>query len=79
VEDVRRDIEYGLSFYRNEPLINYDTDGVPAGEHVLVIKATDASRLDHWLGGRVYEPLFLYEWQGLQVYKVYPNKVSSGK
>jgi len=79
VEDVRRDIEYGLSFYRNEPLVNYDTDGVPAGEHVLVIKTTDAPRLDHWLSGRVYEPLFLYEWQGLQVYKVYPYKVASGK
>ena len=26
---VRRDIEYGLSFYRNREVVNYEEDGVP--------------------------------------------------
>jgi 4-amino-4-deoxy-L-arabinose transferase-like glycosyltransferase len=78
---VRRDIEYGLSFYRNQEIVHYDkasmqyddseTLGVPDEEHVLVLPTRDAPQLDHWLHGRIYEPLFLYEWQGLSVYKVY--------
>jgi hypothetical protein len=26
---VRRDMEYGLSFYRNREVVNYEQDGVP--------------------------------------------------
>jgi 4-amino-4-deoxy-L-arabinose transferase-like glycosyltransferase len=74
VENVRRDLIYGLSFYRNEEPIDYARDGIPAGEHLLVIPANETSQLDHWLGGRVYEPLFLYESQGLEVYKVYAKQ-----
>jgi 4-amino-4-deoxy-L-arabinose transferase-like glycosyltransferase len=72
--DVKRDMDYGLAFYRNESLIHYSTDGVPAGEHLLVIRTRDANQLDHWLAGRVYEPLFLYDSQGLEVYRVYAQQ-----
>ena len=71
VESVKRDMDYGLAFYRNQPIIHYDTDGVPAAEHILVIPSRDAPALDHWLSGRIYKPLFLYESQGLAVYRVY--------
>ncbi|HMF64292.1 MAG TPA: glycosyltransferase family 39 protein [Edaphobacter sp.] len=71
IEGVKRDMDYGLAFYRNESLIHYSTDGVPAGEHLLVIRSSDAAQLDRWLAGRVYKPLFLYDAQGLEVYKVY--------
>ncbi|MBS1801451.1 MAG: glycosyltransferase family 39 protein [Acidobacteria bacterium] len=70
LQSVKRDIDYGLAFYRNEPLVHYDSDGVPAGEHVLVIKANETASLDHLLAGRVYKPLFLYDSQGLEVYRV---------
>ena len=70
VQDVRRDIDYGLAFYRNEEMIHYETDGVPKQAHILVIRTSDIADLDHWLAGRVYSPLFLYESQGLEVYKV---------
>ena len=70
IEGVRRDMDYGLAFYRNEPLIHYSKEGVPAEEHILVIRASDAGTLDHWLSGRVYKPLFLYDSQGLEVYRV---------
>ena len=74
VEDVRRDLVYGLAFYRNEEPIDYGKDGVPADEHLLVIPANQSAQLEHWLTGRVYEPLFLYESQGLEVYKVYQKR-----
>jgi 4-amino-4-deoxy-L-arabinose transferase-like glycosyltransferase len=88
-EDVRRDMVYGLAFYRNEQPIDYcepsdkprlneeNCSGgvdIPPEEHLLVIPANEAAKLESWLAGRVYEPLFLYESQGLEVYKVYQKQ-----
>jgi len=70
VEGVKRDMVYGLAFYRNEQPIEYDSDGVPAEEHLLVIPTNKTAQMGDWLRGRVYGPLFLYESQGLAVYKV---------
>jgi hypothetical protein len=67
-------MDYGLAFYRNQPMIHYATNGVPAAEHLLVTRANDTADLDRWLNGRVYTPLFLYESQGLEVYKVYAKQ-----
>jgi 4-amino-4-deoxy-L-arabinose transferase-like glycosyltransferase len=74
VDGVKRDMVYGLAFYRDEPIIHYSTDGVPAAEHILVIPANDTAQLDYWLAGRIYKPLFLYESQGLAVYRVYAQQ-----
>ncbi|HTC75986.1 MAG TPA: glycosyltransferase family 39 protein [Edaphobacter sp.] len=71
---IKRDMDYGLAFYRNQPMIHYETDGVPADEHILVVRANDTADLDRWLAGRIYTPLFLYESQGLEVYRVYPKQ-----
>jgi 4-amino-4-deoxy-L-arabinose transferase-like glycosyltransferase len=70
VESIKRDMDYGLAFYRNAPLIHYSKDGVPEEEHLLVIRASDSADLEHYLAGRVYRPLFLYDSQGLEVYRV---------
>ncbi|MDQ2926391.1 MAG: glycosyltransferase family 39 protein [Acidobacteriota bacterium] len=70
-QDVRRDIDYGLAFYRNEALVNYEKDGIPDEEHLLVLPTKEVSQLGQLLPGRTYAPLFLYAWQGLSVYKVY--------
>ena len=70
VHDVKRDMVYGLAFYRNEEPIDYK-DGVPYAEHLLVIPSRESSELDKWLAGRMYAPLFLYPEQGLAVYRVY--------
>jgi len=75
---VRRDIEYGLSYYRNREVVNYEQSGVPDGEHVLVARVqgrhgadlqTQAD-LEQYLEGRQYEQLFAWPEQGLQVYLV---------
>ena len=60
-------MDYGLAFYLNEPIVHYDTNGVPDAEHILVVRANDTAGLTSWLTGRLYEPLFLYESQGLEV------------
>jgi 4-amino-4-deoxy-L-arabinose transferase-like glycosyltransferase len=82
VQHVRRDLVYGLAFYRNQPILHYGmdsrtppdnipVDGIPDAEHILVLPTHDTGALPRWLAGRLYEPLFLYEPQGLAVYKVY--------
>jgi 4-amino-4-deoxy-L-arabinose transferase-like glycosyltransferase len=68
---VRRDVVYGLSFYRDQAVVSYAQDGIPAGAHILVIPTRLAAELPQMLPGRVYQQLFLYETQGLSVYKVY--------
>jgi 4-amino-4-deoxy-L-arabinose transferase-like glycosyltransferase len=67
---VRRDVEYGLSFYDNREVVNYERDGVPAGQHLLVVRASNLAQLHTVLKGRTYEPLFTYPAQELVVYSV---------
>ena len=76
LQQVKRDMDYGLSFYRNQPMLHYDDpkEGVPDQEHVLVTRTNNQDALDRYLAGRIYEPLFLYETQGLAVYKVYAKQ-----
>ncbi len=71
--DVRRDMRYGVAFYRNQAIAQYRTDGVPEDEHLLVVPTHEVPDLGHWLPGRVYRPLFSYPTQGLSVYKVLPR------
>jgi len=73
VQDVRRDLDYGLAFYRDQNMVHYDTDGVPDDAHILVLPTTEAPQLPQLLPGRTYQQLFLYNTQGLSVYKVYPR------
>ncbi len=74
VLNVRRDIVYGLAFYRNEEPVEYSVDGIPAGEHLLVVPAKDAPGLQRLLTGRVYQQIVEYPTRGLQVYKVYAKR-----
>ena len=75
---VRRDVEYGLSFYRNHEVINYEETGVPDEQHLLVARVTGKNGVDlhtqaaleQYLEGRPYELLFPWPEQGLVVYLV---------
>ncbi len=75
---VRRDIEYGLSFYRNSETVNYDESGVPDEEHVLVVRLRGSHGADldtqaalaEYLEGRQYQQLFAWPDQELVVYLV---------
>jgi 4-amino-4-deoxy-L-arabinose transferase-like glycosyltransferase len=70
VYKVHRDMEYGLAFYRNHRVENYEIDGAPKAAHILVVRKAFASELGQYLKGRSYEELFDYSPQNVVVYKV---------
>jgi 4-amino-4-deoxy-L-arabinose transferase-like glycosyltransferase len=75
---VRRDVEFGLAFYRDHEVVNYDESGVPDEQHLLVARVQGRHGVDldtqvaleELLEGRQYEQLFAWPEQGLQVYEV---------
>jgi 4-amino-4-deoxy-L-arabinose transferase-like glycosyltransferase len=75
---VRRDVEYGLSFYRNREVVNYEESGVPDEQHLLVVRVSGSHGVDlhttdalqEYLEGREYEMLFTWPEQGLEVFRV---------
>jgi hypothetical protein len=75
---VRRDVQYGLAFYRNHEVVKYEETGVPDGQHLLVARMTGrggvdlhtTAALEELLGDRHYEQLFSWPEQGLVVYRV---------
>jgi 4-amino-4-deoxy-L-arabinose transferase-like glycosyltransferase len=78
VYKVRRDVEYGLSFYRDHQVVNYDQDdaqgrpkiAIPEQQHILVVRESYVPDLGQFLQGRTYEPLFTYPAQNLVIYVV---------
>jgi 4-amino-4-deoxy-L-arabinose transferase-like glycosyltransferase len=73
VHDVRRDLVYGLAFYRDETMVNYDAAGIPDQAHILVLPTDEVPNLPQIVPGRTWQQLFLYAPQGLSVYKIYPR------
>ena len=75
---VRRDVEYGLAFYRNREVVNYEDTGVPDEEHLLVARVTGRggadlhtpAALQEYLEDRHYEEILSWPEQGLEVYLV---------
>ena len=75
---VRRDMEYGLAFYRNHEVANYEAVGVPPEEHILGARVTGKggrdlgtpAALSEYLEGRHYEQIFAWPEQELVVYLV---------
>ena len=75
---VRRDVEYGLAFYRNREVVNYEDTGVPDEEHLLVARVTGRNGVDlhtpaalqEYLEDRHYEEILSWPEQGLEVYLV---------
>ncbi|MGC9291286.1 MAG: ArnT family glycosyltransferase [Acidobacteriaceae bacterium] len=74
VYQTRRDVQYGLGFYRNQKVQNYSTDGVPLQEHILVVRNQAVPELHTVLAGRSYAPLFGYAAQDLTIYRVQATK-----
>ncbi len=67
---VRREVKYGLSFYRNEPVLDYDNGAAPAAAHLLVSRAPYIDELPTRLAGRRFQELFTIPEQGLIVFAV---------
>jgi 4-amino-4-deoxy-L-arabinose transferase-like glycosyltransferase len=52
VYHVRRELEYGLTFYRNQLTFNYDWGSVPAEEHLLVAPENSQAEIAKLVAGR---------------------------
>jgi 4-amino-4-deoxy-L-arabinose transferase-like glycosyltransferase len=67
---VRRDLEFGLSFYRDKRVLDYDKDGVPEQAHILVVRDIALPQLTTLLATRSYHPVFAYPAQHVSVFQV---------
>jgi 4-amino-4-deoxy-L-arabinose transferase-like glycosyltransferase len=67
---IRRELEYGLTFYRNELTLNYDWGTVPQQEHLLVAPENSQSEIAKLVRGRRVVKLGNYTPQRLDYFWV---------
>ena len=70
VYGVPRELEYGLAFYRNQVILNYESGGVPSGEHLLVAPTAWMDNVARETKARRVSLLGHYEAQGVDYYWV---------
>ncbi len=70
VYHVRRELEYGLTFYRNRLTFNYDWGSVPQGEHLLVAPENSQVEIAKLEAGRRVSYLGHYAAQHVDYYWV---------
>jgi len=70
VHGVRREVEYGLEFYRNQVIVRYERDRVPAEEHLLVVPENSQEEVARQVAGRRVLLLGHYTPQRLDYYWV---------
>jgi 4-amino-4-deoxy-L-arabinose transferase-like glycosyltransferase len=70
VYHVRRELEYGLTFYRNQLTFNYDWGNVPREEHLLVAPENSQVEIAKLVPGRRVSYLGHYPAQHLDYYWV---------
>jgi 4-amino-4-deoxy-L-arabinose transferase-like glycosyltransferase len=70
VYGVSREMEYGLTFYRNQTTVRYEVGGVPAEEHLLVAPATWKGNVAKQTSGRRVLFLGNYAPQNVDYYWV---------
>jgi 4-amino-4-deoxy-L-arabinose transferase-like glycosyltransferase len=68
--NVPRELEYGLGFYRNQPVMRYERGEVPAGDHLLMARSGPESQLDAFLPGRQLLHVGGFAPQHLEFYRV---------
>ncbi len=77
VYHVRRELEYGLTFYRNQLTFNYDWGSVPPEEHLLVAPENSQLEIAKLVAGRRVSYLGHYAAQHLDYYWVAAAAASS--
>jgi 4-amino-4-deoxy-L-arabinose transferase-like glycosyltransferase len=70
VYHVRRELEYGLTFYRNQATFNYDWGSVPREEHLLVAPENSQVEIAKLVPGRRVSYLGHYPAQRVDYYWV---------
>jgi len=67
---VSRELEYGLTFYRNQTIARYESGDVPAGEHLVVAPPTWKDDIVKYAAGRRVSFLGHYVPQDVDYYWV---------
>ncbi len=68
--NVTRELEYGLDFYRNQPLLRYERGEAPAGDHLLIARAGSEQQLETLLAPRRLSHVGSFTPQKLEIYWV---------
>ena len=67
---VKREVEYGLGFYRDQEVKNYDRNEIPAGDHLVVAREGTRDELSQRLPGRRLSLLGGFPTQHLEYFWV---------
>src|SRR5208337_789603 len=70
VYDVPRSVEFGLAFYRNQPISNYERNETPDGDHLVVAASGSQKELEYRLPGRLVTRVGGFAWQHLDFYLI---------
>lgn len=70
VFDVRRELRYGLNFYRNQPVEAYDQGRIPPADHLLVARAGTEEQLHALAPGRRFSHIGQFRAQHLEYFWV---------
>jgi len=70
VYDVPRSLEYGLAFYRNQPISSYERNEIPSVDHLVVAASGSQTELQYRLPGRSVTRLRSFAPQHLDFYLV---------
>lgn len=76
VYHVRRELEYGLIFYRNAPISNYDFGNIPRQEHLLVARENSQVEIAKLVAGRRVSYLGHFAPQKVDYYWIAPAGVA---
>jgi 4-amino-4-deoxy-L-arabinose transferase-like glycosyltransferase len=68
VHHIRRELEYGLTFYRNQLTLNYDWGTIPQQEHLLVAPENSQAEITKLVAGRRVSYLGHYAPQHVDYY-----------
>ncbi len=75
--NVKRQVAYGLDFYRNQPISHYEQEGpldlpsgVPSGKHVVVAKEGSLGAVQAAVGNRQVLPIGTFPPQHLEFFQV---------
>lgn len=65
-----RQVEYGLAFYRNQPIKVYERLEIPSVEHLVVCRTGCQDELREISPGRTVRAVASYPYQNLQIFLV---------
>jgi hypothetical protein len=75
--NVKRQVAYGLDFYRNAPISHYEHEGpldmpsgIPSGRHVVVAKEGSLGAVQAVAGDREVKSIGTFPFQRLEFFQV---------